>query len=172
MSDKFPDHIDPLLFAERRGALSGDIKIAALERLSGSVLDHGGSVSARIEFSKEGKRIVVAGHIEGVVELECQSCLQALTWPLDIDFKLAVVSSLKEAKQLDDCEPLLLDGDTLSLNAVIEDEILLALPDYPRHEHDCLAHNRSEDADYSATDSQTKANNPFSVLAKLKKTGD
>lgn len=172
MSDKLPDHIDPLLFAERRSALSGALNIATLERLSGSVLDRGGNVSVRIEFGKEGKRVVVAGHIEGSVELECQSCLQALAWPLDIDFKLAVVSSLQEAKQLDDCEPLLLDGDTISLNALIEDEILLALPDYPRHEHDCLAHNRSEDADYSATDSQTKANNPFSVLAKLKKTGD
>jgi uncharacterized protein len=172
MSDKFPDLIDPLLFAERRSALSGELKIATLERLSDSVIDHGGNVSARIEFGKEGKRIVVSGHIEGAVELECQSCLQPLVWPLDIDFKLAVVSSLQEAKQLDDCEPLLLDSDTISLTALIEDEILLALPDYPRHEHDCLAHNRSQDADYSATDSQTKANNPFSVLAKLKKTGD
>ncbi|CAD6878522.1 FIG01269488: protein, clustered with ribosomal protein L32p [Methylomonas albis] len=172
MSDKFPDLIDPVLFAERRSAVSGELKIATLERLSDSVIDHDGSVNVRIEFGKEGKRIVVAGHIEGVVEVQCQSCLQALTWPLDIDFKLAVVASLQEEKQLNDCEPLLLDGDTLSLNALVEDEILLALPDYPRHEHNCLAHNHSEDADYSATDSQTKANNPFSVLAKLKKTGD
>lgn len=172
MSDKFPNHIDPLLFADRRSELTGEIKIAALERLSDSVIDHGGSIGAKVEFGREGKRIVVAGHIEGVVVLGCQSCLQALPWPLDIDFKLAIVTSLEEAKQLTEYEPLFLDGDTLSLNAVIEDEILLALPDYPRHEHDCLAHNRSEDADYSATDSQTKANNPFSVLAKLKKTGD
>lgn len=172
MSDKFPDLIDPLLFAERRSALSGELKIAVLERLSDSVVDRGGSVSVGIEFGKEGKRVVISGHIEGTVELECQSCLQMLAWPLDIDFKLAVVASLQEAKQLDDCEPLMLDGDTISLNALIEDEILLALPDYPRHEHDCLAHNRSEDADYHATDSQIKVNNPFSVLAKLKKTGD
>jgi uncharacterized protein len=172
MSDKFPDLIDPLLFAERRGALSGDIKIAQFERLADSVIDDGAAVNVSIEFGKEGKRIVIAGHIAGVAGLECQSCLQAMAWPLDINFKLAVVSSLQEAKQLDDCEPLLLDGDTLSLIAVLEDEILLALPDYPRHEHNCLAHNRSEDAGYSATDSQTKANNPFSVLAKLKKTGD
>ena len=45
MSDKFPDLIDPLLFAERRSALSGELKIAVLERLSDSVVDRGGSVS-------------------------------------------------------------------------------------------------------------------------------
>ncbi|MCQ8180614.1 YceD family protein [Methylomonas sp. SURF-1] len=172
MSDKFPDHIDPLLFAERRSVLAGELNIATLERLADSVVDRSGTLQVRIEFGKEGKRVSVSGHIGGDIQLECQSCLQALAWPVDISFKLSVVSSLQEAKQLDDSEPLMLDGDTISLTALIEDEILLALPDYPRHPFECIERNRSEDADYGATDSQIKANNPFSVLAKLKKTGD
>ena len=172
MTDKFPDLIDPLLFAERRSALSGALPIAVFERLSDSVIDPDGNVDVEIEFGKQGKRIVISGHIKGTLQLECQSCLQAMAWPLDSDFKLAVVSSLQEDKQLEDYEPLLMDGETISLNALIEDEILLALPDYPRHQYDCIERNRSEDSAYNATDSQIKAENPFSVLAKLKKTGD
>ena len=172
MSDTFPETIDPLLFAERRGVLSGDMKIARFERLTDSIVDREGVVNVKIEFSKEGKRAIISGHVSGELQLACQTCLQGLAWPFNIDFKLAVVSSLQEAKQLDDCEPLLLESETISLATVVEDEILLALPDYPRHAHDCLTHQRSEDAGYNATDSQNKASNPFSVLAKLKKTGD
>jgi uncharacterized protein len=172
MSDKFPDHIDPLISAERRSVFSGRLEIVTLERLSDSVVDQSGAVEIRIEFSKEEKRVVVSGQVKGELQLECQSCLQTLNWPLDIEFKLAVVSSLQEVDKLSDYEPLLLDGDKISLSTLIEDEILLALPDYPRHADSCLEHVRSEDADYNATINQTKADNPFSVLAKLKKTGD
>jgi uncharacterized protein len=169
MSDKFPDLIDPLVFAERRSVFSGPLEIAGFERLSDSVVDRNGHVEARIEFDKQGKRAVVSGSVKGVLQLACQSCLQALAWPIDIDFRLAVVTSLQEVDKLDDCEPLLLDGEKLSLSALIEDEILLALPDYPRHQHNCVEHSRSEDKDYNTTISQTKAENPFSVLAKQKK---
>ena len=172
MSDKLPDLIDPLLFAERRSILAGAIKIAALERLSGLVLTHDGDVEIDVLFAKQGKRVVVSGTIKALLELECQACLQALSWPIDLSFRLGVVSSLQEADQLEnDCEPLLFDGEKVSLNALIEDEILLALPDYPKHGYDCIPQHSSKDADFD-DESQTKTHNPFSVLAKLKKTGE
>lgn len=172
MSDKLPDFIDPLLFAERRSILAGAIKIAALERLSDLVLVDDGDVQVEVRFAKQGRRAVVSGTINAVLELECQSCLQGLSWPIDISFKLGVVSSPQEAEQLEiDCEPLLLDGDEVSLNSLIEDEILLALPDYPKHGYDCMVQHGSKDADFDK-ESQAETNNPFSVLAKLKKTGE
>ena len=170
MSDKLPNLIDPLLFAERRSVLAGAIKIAALERLSDEVLVTDGDVGVEVQFAKQGKLAVISGTIKAVLELECQSCLQALSWPIDLSFKLCVVSSLQEADQLEiDCEPL--DGEKVSLNTLIEDEILLALPDYPKHEYDCIARRSSKDVDFDG-ESRTETNNPFSVLAKLKKTGE
>ncbi|MGY6274729.1 YceD family protein [Methylomonas sp. MgM2] len=171
MSDKLPDLIDPLLLAERRSILSGAIKISVLERLSDLVLADG-DVEIEVQFAKEGKRVVVSGTIKSVVELECQSCLQALSWPIKLSFKLGVVSSIEEADLLEiDCEPLLLDGEKVSLNALIEDEILLALPDYPKHQYECITLRSSKDADFD-DETQAETNNPFSVLAKLKKTGE
>lgn len=172
MSDKLPEFIDPLLFAERRSILAGVIKIAALERLSDVVLGSDGEVQIEVQFAKQGRRALVTGRIKTELDLVCQSCLQALNWPIDISFKLGVVSSLEEAEQLEiDCEPLLFDGEKLSLNELIEDEMLLSLPDYPKHGYDCIAQRSSKDADFDE-ETQAETNNPFSVLAKLKKTGD
>jgi uncharacterized protein len=85
---------------------------------------------------------------------------------------LGVVSSLHDAERLEiDCEPLLFDGEKISFSALIEDEILLALPDYPKHNYDCIQQRSSKDGGYD-NNSPTKATNPFSVLAKLKKTGE
>lgn len=172
MSDKLPEFIDPLLFAERRSVLSGAIKLSALERLSGLVLGSDGDVQIEVQFAKQGKRALVSGTIKCSLTLECQSCLQALSWPIDVSFRLGVVSSIEEADSLEiDCEPLLFDGENVSLNALIEDEILLALPDYPKHQYDCITQRSSKDAGFDDAN-QAETHNPFSVLAKLKKTGE
>ena len=96
MSDKLPEFIDPLLFAERGSTLSGAIKVSALERLSDLVLASDGDIQIEVQFAKEGKRAVVSGTIKANLELECQSCLQALSWPIDLSFKLGIVSSIEE----------------------------------------------------------------------------
>ncbi len=173
MSDRLPDLIDPLMLAERRAVLAGAINIAALSRLSESVAENSGVVNVDVLFSKQGKSAVVSGNITASLNLECQNCLQPLEWPIALSFKLAVVSSLQEADKLDiDAEPLLFNGEKLSFNQIIEDEILLVLPDFPRHEHDCISRRSSQDADYDQNHTEAKAANPFSVLAKLKKTGE
>jgi uncharacterized protein len=172
MSDKLPDFIDPLLFADRRSILAGALKMAVFERLSNMVEGSGGDVGIEVQFARHGKRAVISGAIKTTLTLVCQSCLQAMVWPIDLTFKLGVVSSLQEAEQLEiDCEPLLFDAEKVSLIELIEDEILLALPDYPKHDFDCIVQRSSRDADFDNS-GQAEINNPFSVLAKLKKTGE
>lgn len=172
MSDKLPDLIDPLLFADRRSILAGVLKISAFERLSGIVADSNGDVKIEVQFARKGKRATISGTIKAELVLRCQSCLQDVAWPVELNFNLGVVSSLQEAKQLEiDCEPLLFDGEKVSLSEIIEDEILLALPDYPKHDFDCIPRLSSKDADFDKN-VQAETHNPFSVLAKLKKTGE
>ncbi|MGD0960134.1 MAG: YceD family protein [Methylomonas sp.] len=173
MSEKLPSLIDPLILAERRSMLAGAIHIAGFERLSDIVIDDGGAVQIELLFAKEGKQAVVTGKITAVLRIVCQSCLETMPWPLDIDFKLGVVASLPEAERLTiDCEPLLFNGEKLSLNALIEDEILLTLPDYPKHEYVCIKRSSSRTNDYDEQRNPVKTENPFAVLAKLKNTGE
>lgn len=152
--------------------LSGAVKITALKRMSDLVVTNDDVVTVEVGFAKQGKRAVITGSIKGTLQLICQSCLQALPWSLDISFRLGVVASTQDADKLEvDCEPLLFNGETVSLIELIEDEILLALPDYPKHDYACTSVNSSKDADFDKH-IQTQTNNPFSVLAKLKKTGE
>ena len=119
MSAKLPELIDPVLLAERRSVLSGAIKIATLERLSDLVAESNGDVHTELIFSKVGKRVLVSGTIKTTLQIICQSCLQAMPWPLDLAFKLGVVSSSQEAEQLEiDCEPLQYNGEKISLSAI------------------------------------------------------
>jgi uncharacterized protein len=84
------------------------------------------------------------------------------------------VSSIDQANRLpEDFEPLLVEGDTIPLTDLIEDELLLSLPTYPKHQHSCFAANSDKiKTTTSVPDSSSLPENPFSILATLKKSGD
>jgi uncharacterized protein len=172
MLDRLPVHIDPVNFAERGKRLSGAIKISELTRLSDMLLDNSGVVEIDISFDKEARLSTIQGEIKANLIVECQSCLKQVVLPISRHFKLGLVSSLEQADRLtSDCEPLMLENEKVSLNELIEDELLLALPDFPRHDYQCVDRGEVKLAG-SAIDEQLTTNNPFSVLAKLKNTGD
>ena len=172
MLDRLPVLIDPVNFAERGKRLSGAIEISELTRLSDMLLDNSGVVEIDVSFDKEGRLSTIQGEIKANLIVECQSCLKQFVLPISRNFKLGLVSSLEQADRLaSDCEPLILENEKISLNELVEDELLLALPDFPRHDYQCVERGEVEPA-VSDIDEQLTTNNPFSVLAKLKNTGD
>jgi uncharacterized protein len=172
MLDRLPVVIDPLSFADKGKRLTGVLKINKLTRLSDLLLEKTGVVDIDISFDKEGRLAVIYGEINVILMLQCQSCLAQLALPIERSFKLGVVESLDEADKLtSDCEPLILENEKISLTELIEDEVLLALPDFPRHENECA--EKIDDSKGTLNEGeQLNPNNPFSVLAKLKNTGD
>lgn len=175
MLDRLPDFIDPIVFADRQRQLTGEIAINKLSRVGDVLCDDSGTIKVDLSFFKKGRLAVIRGAVTAILQLECQSCLEAIDWPLDIEINLAVVNSLEQADLLaGEYEPLLLEEEKISLNQLIEDEILLALPDFPRHQQNCLNHQKAKVSDDIKNNDKTQpnANNPFSVLAQLKNTGD
>lgn len=72
--------------------------------------------------------------VGGSVVVTCQRCLKALVWPVDMDLRLTVVHTDREAEALaDPFDTLLLTDDGLVPDEVVEDEVLAALPLAPRH---------------------------------------
>jgi uncharacterized protein len=172
MLDRLPVLIDPLSFAERGKRLLGKIKINELSRLSDILLDSSGEIEIDFSFDKEGRFPVIVGEIKANLIAECQSCLKQVVLPVDKHFKLGMVLSDEQADRLaGDCEPLFLQDEKISLNELVEDELLLALPDFPKHPEVCI---EREEIVTASNDEQQQmdSNNPFSVLAKLKNTGD
>ena len=72
--------------------------------------------------------------VGGFVPVECQRCLKALDWPVNVDVRLTMVRTDREAEGLaDPFDTLLLANDELLPDQVVEDEVLAALPLAPRH---------------------------------------
>ena len=125
MLDRLPEYIDPLHLADKRGALKGQIPLKSLDRLAEMLVNDTGAVNVELFFGREGRLAKVEGHIEAVLELKCQNCLQAVKWPIDCTIKLGVVTSIDQANRLpEDYEPLLVEEGKIPLKNIIEDEII------------------------------------------------
>ena len=70
------------------------------------------------------------------IELICQRCLGPLRLPLRVAVSLALIRAESEpefARLPSQREPLLAAGADLAVADLVEDELLLALPQIPRH---------------------------------------
>jgi uncharacterized protein len=174
MLDRLPEYIDPLHLADKRGALKGQIPLRSLDRLAKLLVNDAGSVVVDLFFGREGRLAKVEGRIETILELECQNCLEAIKWPVDCTIKLGIVTSIDQANRLpEEYEPLMVEEEKILLNKIIEDEILLTLPAFPKHQHACSVQKTDDNSvELLVNDGQSSPKNPFSVLAKLKHTGD
>jgi uncharacterized protein len=174
MLNRLPEYIDPLQLADKRGSLKGQIPLNILDRLKDVLSNDEGCIDIDFFFGREGRLAKIEGQIKAVLSLECQNCLQALEWRVDNAVKLGIVSSIDQANRLpDDYEPLLVEEENILLKTLIEDELLLILPAFPKHQHNCFNPNSGNNKLNSLlADEQSPIETPFSILAKLKNPGD
>ncbi len=174
MLDRLPEYIEPLHLADKRGALKGKIPLRSLDRLAKILANDSGTISIDLFFGRDGRLAKVEGHIETVLELECQNCLEAVKWPIDCNIKLGIVTTIDQANRLpEEFEPLMVQEEKILLKNIIEDEILLNLPAFPKHQHTCfVSKTENNNLNTFVSDEPSSTKNPFSILAKLKNTGD
>ena len=174
MLEQLPELIDPLLCAEKRRSYKGELALSALPRLADVLGEKAGTVAFSMTFDKQGRLAVLQGHLCAVLRLVCQNCLEIFDWPVDVNFNLGIVASDEEAALLpDNFEPLLVSEDKTALKEIIEEELLLTLPAFPKHaESNCFIKKIRFDAAASDAEAYSRPGSPFSVLAKLKNTGD
>lgn len=102
--------------------------------------------------------------VEGVLKLRCQRCLSGMEWPFEIRSALLLVRSQDEIPE-DELEDASRDAievqPDMDVLALVEDEILLALPAVPRHER----------CEPPAPAGGSGKESPFAALAGLKKSG-
>ena len=168
MSSPLPDLLDPWRAADSRAVLTGRLPLASLARLRGLLLDTAGDVSFRLEFSRdEERRAVLHCEVAATLRLRCQRCLESLYHAVDTSMDLAPVSGMEEERRLPErYDPLPVSARLIRPMDLIEDELLLALPQIPMHEPDACA-SKAPDADEVKT--QSGQTSPFAVLAGLKR---
>ena len=130
--------IDGLEFAKAAASLQGAWRVGELERLRGMLRSDEGELRYELSGVPERHgRPSLQLKVEGVLQLACQRCLGALEFPLQLEVSLLLAATQAEV----DAEPLAAEGPEsivagrhMPVHALVEDEVLLAIPIAARHE--------------------------------------
>lgn len=166
--DRLPVQVDPYRLAEQGLEYDGVLPLRQMKRLSPLLADNTGEATVRLRFGVDDMGVhYLQGAIRVDLKLECQRCLEPMSWPVESELALGFVASTAEADQLPGgYDPYIVESVPLALIDMIEDELLLALPQIPMHDiEQCPAQEYVE-----PEEQQDKAgqDNPFQVLADLK----
>jgi uncharacterized protein len=167
MIDHLPDRLDLIATAEAGRVLRGRIPVARLERVLPALVSDQGELQVELNLGKDPDgTYFLTGTIQGEVILRCQRCMEGMTQPLDLGFRLGLLRDERAVDTLSDrYEPLLVTAEPAIITDIVSDEVLLALPIVALHRDSDECH-----ADLNAykppVDEQR--DNPFAVLAGLK----
>jgi uncharacterized protein len=136
--------IDPWELAALGESLEGKIPLCRMPRLTSLLSSPEGQVDFRLQAGIDDQNIYfIVGHGKTRIEMICQRCMQTMTLPLVVGFRLGLVHSRDEAVGLaDEYEPLVAPPDGVSVSGLLEDELILTLPLVARHEdiRQCQSH--------------------------------
>lgn len=136
MLGPLPEFVDPFRLAGQRTRMNGVIPVAAMTRVAALVRDDSGAVEVELRFRTSASGVPRAeGRALLTARLTCQRCLDPIDLELALELRFAFTDgdeAMGRAELAAGYEPLEGDG-RIGLTAVVEDEILLAVPDFPMH---------------------------------------
>ncbi|MDH3317453.1 MAG: YceD family protein [Gammaproteobacteria bacterium] len=135
MPERPAELVYPFRMARDGSSRRGKIALSLMPRASALLCNDQGEARFELDFHLDAQsRPVVTGRIQACVELICQRCLEPMNLELDLEVRLGIVRSDAEAVALpDEREPLLVEDGSVSLAALLEDELILGLPPAPLH---------------------------------------
>ena len=172
--------IDPFDLATQRRTLDGRLPVSSLPRLLQSLCTDDAEKISRyhvdyvLDFGiDEGGSPGIIGTVQTVLPIECQRCMEAMEFPVSFNVRLALVKSREAAQQLsENYDPLLVSKDAeISIESIIEDELILVLPQVAMHEiKDCPKGEsfRNTGDGVAENGAAPQRENPFAMLAQLK----
>lgn len=120
-----------------RQRVKGVLHITQLPRLADSLFNHSGALASEVQGVRDAQdRPLLRLQVKGDVVLQCQRCMEGMVHGIDINTAVRLVAPewLEREQDDDPDEPDCIAASAmLDLAAVVEDEVLLALPAYPRH---------------------------------------
>ena len=170
MQSLLPEYLDLIQKASLGCEIEGEWPVSRLDRLADLLLSDSAIVRARLSLGREGKLRFLKGDVSVSLEVTCQRCMQAMQLPLKSEFSLAMITDEVQADQLPEgYEPLLVEEGKTRLPAILEDELLLAMPLVAMHEHDCSEYlqQQKQAAEDDQANAEKDKENPFSVLKDL-----
>src|SRR4029434_8612819 len=116
-------------------AIDFSIPLAELPRVSHELAAADGEARGHVRFSRELRQAVADLEVSAQPEVVCQRCMQAMRWPLRMKSRIALVSDYDAADRVPEgLDVFLVEADSVSVRDLVDEEIMLALPNVPRHE--------------------------------------
>ncbi len=178
MIERLPQKIDHCKYTDQGVILEGVITPQTSSknffRFHESILEQSSDIMYHLEFDTDllDNRYVV-GTISTQVILQCQRCLDNFTFDIHCTVSTAFASNEAQEKKAEESNYndilWIPRREYLDPNSLIEDELLLALPQIAMHKlSQCSADVVFLD-DKDTENIEQKDNNPFAILKQLKK---
>ena len=135
----------------------------------------GNQISINLEFFNEQSIYPeIKGRISTLLTMQCQRCLGPVEWEAETSINLLIIESLSQSKtDPSSINTIMVNSDGLSIEKIVEDEILLMIPMSLMHNKVALCENNDTLGLFLAASNKSKGNQqknkPFSELGKLLK---
>ena len=168
MAQSLPESIDLNAAVRNRWQFTGQIKLSDLQRMPHELLHSEDTlIDYDIQFYASqavlGEAVI---NVKGELNLICQRSLEPYMYGIEKQSTVGFISEIEdEAKLPPDVVATWVEGMLVDPRALVEDEILFLIPDYPNKSGAEL------DSKYLNDDSEvpdSEQDNPFSVLKDLK----
>ncbi|APX93597.1 hypothetical protein BWR19_11995 [Halomonas sp. 1513] len=171
LTTRLPLQVEPYRLAANSERLEGLVPLAGFARLAAEAGEQSGDVQVRLDFAIDAQgRRVIDGWLSAELELPCRRCLTPMAQRVESQFLLGMVSSDALAAELPSThEPVLVENEQLNLLSVLEDELLLSLPQVIYHDEAQCRVSRDQLTSGEAPDVEEASTvSPFEVLRTLK----
>lgn len=166
--------VDPYKLAAQHRSLQGALVVANMDRVVKLLAATAGMLAYDVSFTfDEDKLCVVSGDLSVELQLCCQRCLQTFAYSVVSNFVVSPVLIDQAAQLSTTYEPVMLEDGKINLQELLEDELILALPQVPMHDLDNATHAKQCKQIEIKDDMAQDLANPFQILRELKlsKTG-
>ncbi len=169
LSADLPESFDPNVMARENFAIVCDVPVSGFPRLAEMLTSLNGVVRVTLKASMSpDRRPATTIGLVAALEQSCQRCLQPVSVIIDHEHTVVWVADEAELARLDALDDESADPDweflpmpvppRVETLALVEDELILALPIVPLHEVCALPKAATEQVE----------DHPFAALAQLK----
>lgn len=171
LTTRLPDKVEPYKLAARAEHLEGLMSLDGFVRLADAVGPQSGDSHVWLDFGVDGQgQREIRGRLAADLQLPCRRCQFPMAQHVESEFRLGMVTSDTLAAELPSThEPVVVENEQLNLLTVIEDELILSLPQVVYHdEADCRVSRDQLSSGAEAEQTVSPPASPFEVLRRLK----
>ncbi len=134
MKNDTPTFIDPDLFAKLDRSISGVLDFSKLDRFRDLARYDNQEINYLMSFFyDEENRCCIEGKAKVTIKLECKRCLNLFSYEIDTTFRLYPVKNDEVSHLSKQLDVVAMENGLISVAGIVEDELILSLPEIPRH---------------------------------------